>query len=156
MLRSITLGRSRASFHTPLLRLFSVLLIVSLLLLPAGAFAAPESAAASAALTSKELFFSSDGMRPDLMEQYAAQGAMPTYAALMAAGVRGDNGMVQAFPPNTGVGWYTMMTGAYPGEHGSTNNTFFRTGDTFSNRTSFSGTGVLQADTLAAAAERAG
>src|SRR6266567_6150632 len=49
-----------------------------------------------------------------------------------------------------------MATGAYPGEHGSTNNTFFRSGDTFNNRTSFSGAGVLQADTIAAAAERAG
>jgi 2',3'-cyclic-nucleotide 2'-phosphodiesterase (5'-nucleotidase family) len=100
--------------------------------------------------------FASDGMRPDLMEQYAAAGAMPTYKALMANGVRGANGMVQAFPPNTGVGWYTMATGTYPSEHGSTNNTFFRAGDAFANRTSFSGAGVLQADTIANAAERAG
>src|SRR5439155_19838001 len=65
--------------------------------------------------------------------------------------------MTQAFPPNTGVGWYTMATGTYPGEHGSTNNTFFRSGEgNFNNRTSFSGAGVLQADTIAAAAERAG
>jgi 2',3'-cyclic-nucleotide 2'-phosphodiesterase (5'-nucleotidase family)/predicted AlkP superfamily phosphohydrolase/phosphomutase len=91
------------------------------------------------------------------MERYAAAGAMPTYKQLMAAGVRGDNGMIQAFPPNTGVGWYTMATGTYPSEHGSTNNTFFRTGEgNFNNRTSFSGAGVLQADTIAAAAERAG
>src|ERR1041384_2321358 len=64
--------------------------------------------------------------------------------------------MGQASPPNTGVGWYTMATGTYPSEFGSTNNTFFRGGDTFSNRTSFSGAGVLQADTIANAAERAG
>jgi hypothetical protein len=95
-------------------------------------------------------------MRPDLMEQYAAAGEMPTYAALMAKGVRGVNGMVQAFPPNTGVGWYTIATGTYPSEHGSTNNTFFRSGDNFANRTSFSGSGVLQADTIANAAERGG
>src|SRR3954464_7525122 len=81
---------------------------------------------------------------------------MPTYKELMKHGVTGKNGMVQAFPPNTGVGWYTMATGTYPSEHGSTNNTFHRTGDSFANSTSFSGTGVLQADTLAAAAERAG
>ena len=68
----------------------------------------------------------------------------------------GDNGMLQAFPPNTGVGWYTMATGAYPAEHGSTNNTYFRAGDAFSNRTSFSAAGMLQADTIANAAERAG
>jgi 2',3'-cyclic-nucleotide 2'-phosphodiesterase (5'-nucleotidase family) len=156
MLSSIAVKRSRVHIRMPLLRLFSILLIVSLLMLPAGAYAAPEQATSAAALSSKVVFFSSDGMRPDLMEKYAAQGQMPTYAALMVAGTRGNNGMVQAFPPNTGVGWYTMMTGAYPGEHGSTNNTFFRSGDTFSNRTSFSGTGVLQADTLAEAAERAG
>src|SRR5678816_4352584 len=157
MLKSIIVARSRASHRMPLLRLFSVLLILSLLVLPAGALAAPDNAPANAALANRVVFFSSDGMRPDLMEQYAAAGAMPTYAALMAAGVRGDNGMVQAFPPNTGVGWYTMMTGTYPGEHGSTNNTYHRVGEsTFNNRTSFSAAGTLQADTLAAAAERAG
>ena len=100
--------------------------------------------------------FASDGMRPDLMEKYAKAGEMPTYRKLMKDRVTGDNGMLQAFPPNTGVGWYTMATGAYPAEHGSTNNTFFRAGDTFSNRTSFSAPGTLQADTIAKAAERAG
>lgn len=102
------------------------------------------------------VMFSSDGMRPDLMERYAKAGYMPTYKNLMKDGVTGKNGMVQAFPPNTGVGWYTMATGTYPSEHGSTNNTFFRSGDGFANRTSFSGAGVLQADTIANAAERAG
>ena len=90
------------------------------------------------------------------MEKYAAAGAMPTYKKLMSDGVTGDNGMIQAFPPNTGVGWYTMATGTYPSEHGSTNNTYFRSGDTFSNRTSFSAAGTMQADTIANAAERAG
>src|SRR6478609_8779853 len=102
------------------------------------------------------VMFASDGMRPDLMEKYAKAGSMPTYKELMKHGVTGDNGMVQAFPPNTGVGWYTMATGTYPSEHGSTNNTFFRSGDTFSNRTSFSAAGTMQADTIANAAERAG
>lgn len=105
----------------------------------------------------KVIFFAADGMRPDLMEKYAMEGVMPTYADLLARGVKGDNGLVQAFPPNTGVGWYTLATGAYPGEHGSTNNTFFRTGESsFNNRTSFATTGILQADTLPQAAERAG
>jgi 2',3'-cyclic-nucleotide 2'-phosphodiesterase (5'-nucleotidase family) len=117
---------------------------------------AQEARASGPPHTNRLLLFSSDGMRPDLMQKYAGLGLMPAYQALMNAGVRGDNGMVQAFPPNTGVGWYTMATGTYPGEHGSTNNTFFRSGDAFTNRTSFSASGVLQADTLAAAAERAG
>ena len=75
------------------------------------------------------VLFASDGMRPDLMEKYAKAGAMPTYKKLMKDGATGDNGMLQAFPPNTGVGWYTMATGTYPSEHGSTNNTYFRSGD---------------------------
>jgi 2',3'-cyclic-nucleotide 2'-phosphodiesterase (5'-nucleotidase family) len=115
-----------------------------------------KSSQPAAPLASKALFFASDGMRPDLVDKYVGQGAMPTYASLIQQGLKGDNGLMQAFPPNTGVGWYTLSTGTWPSEHGSTNNTFFRTGDTFSNRTSFSATGVLQADTLAAAAERAG
>jgi 2',3'-cyclic-nucleotide 2'-phosphodiesterase (5'-nucleotidase family) len=104
----------------------------------------------------KVVMFASDGMRPDLMERYAKAGAMPTYKKLMTDGVTGKNGMVQAFPPNTGVGWYTMATGTFPSEHGSTNNTYFRGGDAFSARTSFSATGTMQADTIANAAERAG
>jgi 2',3'-cyclic-nucleotide 2'-phosphodiesterase (5'-nucleotidase family) len=64
--------------------------------------------------------------------------------------------MKQGFPPNTGVGWYTLATGTWPGEHGSTNNTFHRTGEAdFNNRTSL-GASILQADTLQQAAERAG
>src|SRR5512143_3499726 len=106
---------------------------------------------------SKVLFFAADGMRSDLMEHYVSEGQMPTYKDLIAKGVRGVNGLVQAFPPNTGVGWYTLATGAYPGEHGSTNNTFFRTGDSvFNNSTSSFTNGILQADTIQQAAERAG
>lgn len=115
---------------------------------------APQGSKPSA---SRTLFFASDGMRPDLMEQYAREGFLPTYARLMREGVRGDNGLTQAFPPNTGVGWYTLLTGTGPSEQGSTNNTFYRVGEgNFNNRTSFSTPGILQADTLAAAAERAG
>ncbi|HZJ21887.1 MAG TPA: alkaline phosphatase family protein, partial [Anaerolineales bacterium] len=150
----ISLKRSRASL--PLLRLFSVLLIASLIILPAGALAAPdsasESAPANAALTNKVIFFASDGMRPDLVDKYAGEGLMPTYADLMAKGVKGQNGLIQAFPPNTGVGWYTLATGTWPGEHGSTNNTFHRTGESnFNNRTSL-GAAIVQADTLQQAA----
>jgi hypothetical protein len=96
-------------------------------------------------------------MRPDRMEIYAHQGHMPTYSKLMDQGVRGLNGMVPPFPTNSGVCWYTLATGAYPAQHGSTNNTFHRSGeDDFNNRISYSMPGVLQADTLASAAERAG
>jgi 2',3'-cyclic-nucleotide 2'-phosphodiesterase (5'-nucleotidase family) len=102
------------------------------------------------------IMFASDGMRQDLMERFAAEGAMPTYSSVIAQGVEGLNGLSQAFPGNTGVGWATLATGAYPSEHGSTNNTFHRTGDTFTNSTSGFGTGILQADTIMQSAERAG
>jgi len=144
-------------------RVRSLALLTVIGLVAGGLIGTPVAAAppASGIPVSRALFFAADGMRPDLMEQYAAAGYMPTFDALMSAGVRGSNGMTQGFPPNTGVGWYTMMTGTWPGEHGSTNNTYHRTGEgNFNNRTSFSalqgGQPTIQADTLAAAAERAG
>lgn len=148
--------QSRRIVQASLLRLFSALLILSFLLLPAGALAAPESTFGNPTQNAKVILFASDGMRPDLMERYVFQKAMPTYKTMLTKGVRGVNGLVQAFPPNTGVGWYTLATGTYPSEHGSTNNTFHRTGDTFNNRTAAFSAGVLQADTIAEAAERAG
>jgi 2',3'-cyclic-nucleotide 2'-phosphodiesterase (5'-nucleotidase family)/predicted AlkP superfamily phosphohydrolase/phosphomutase len=107
------------------------------------------------AATNPVIFYAADGMRQDLMERYVAEGSMPTYANLISKGVTGANGLVQAFPPNTGVGWYTLATGSYPSDHGSTNNTYFRAGDAFNNRTSAFSSGVLQADTLPESAERA-
>ena len=113
--------------------------------------------ATAAALTDKAILFAADGMRPDLMQQYAGQGLMPTYADLMAKGVRGANGLLQAFPPNTGVGWHTLATGSWPASHGSMNNTYFRVGEgNFNNRTGFATDAVLQSDHIAQAAERAG
>jgi len=145
------------------LKLFSILMIVAL----AGGFLyTPGSAGVGnppggnippdLSQAAQVIFYAADGMRPDMMERYAAEGALPTYSHLMEIGVKGENGLVQAFPPNTGVGWYSLASGAYPGEHGSTNNTFFRAGDSFGNRTAAFSGGVLQADTLAEAAERAG
>ena len=143
------LGRSRS-------------LLLALATLTALVVAVPAGVARSAKppagppTTDKVILFASDGMRPDMMEGFAAEGLMPTYADLMDEGVIGDNGLTQAFPPNTGVGWYTLATGAYPGEHGSTNNTFFRQGEpNFNNRTTL-GQSILQADTIQQAAEREG
>src|SRR5262245_8768739 len=138
-------------------RLVPVLLsILALGILVIGAGAAGPSEKDDGLPVKRVVMFASDGMRPDLMEKYAKDGVMPTYKALMKDGLTGDNGMTAAFPPNTGVGWYTMATGTFPSEHGSTNNTYFRGGDAFSNRTSFSAPGTMQADTIANAAERAG
>ena len=142
------------------------IVLLSVLALLTGLIVAPVSAAPPAGKgpkakpapsTDKMILYASDGMRPDLVDKYVAEGAMPTYADLIRKGVKGDNGLVQAFPPNTGVGWHTLATGAWPGEHGSMNNTYFRVGEgNFNNRTSFATTGALQADHIAQAAERAG
>ncbi len=76
--------------------------------------------AAAAALTDKAILFAADGMRPDLDGAVRRSRAlMPTYADLMADGVRGANGLLQGFPPNTGVGWHTLATGSWPAAHGS-------------------------------------
>jgi 2',3'-cyclic-nucleotide 2'-phosphodiesterase (5'-nucleotidase family)/predicted AlkP superfamily phosphohydrolase/phosphomutase len=151
-----SLGGRSSAVHTRTRSVLASLAIVLALVIAIPAGAANNNRPAGTPHADKVILFASDGMRPDLMERYAADGLMPTYADLMVRGVRGDNGLTQAFPPNTGVGWFTLATGAYPGEHGSTNNTFHRVGEAnFNNRTSFA-QGILQADTIANAAERAG
>jgi 2',3'-cyclic-nucleotide 2'-phosphodiesterase (5'-nucleotidase family)/predicted AlkP superfamily phosphohydrolase/phosphomutase len=140
-------------------RVAAIVTVVALLaaIVPAASAAKPTPPPpAPKPSTDQAIFFASDGMRPDLVDKYVDEGAMPTYAAMYAAGVKGANGLKQAFPPNTGVGWYTLATGTWPGEHGSTNNTFHRTGEgNFNDRTSL-GASILQADTIQQAAERAG
>jgi hypothetical protein len=106
--------------------------------------------------TAPVILFSSDGMRPDLMWKYAHAGLMPNYRELIREGVVGRNGLRQAFPPNTGVGWYTLATGAYPAQTGSTNNTFYDTTTPFTSSMSAFQPGVLQADSLQQDAERNG
>src|SRR3954454_7019844 len=61
------------------------------------------------------VMYASDGMRPDLMQRFAGEHLMPTYAELMNSGATGDNGVTQGFPPNTGQGWSPVAPGAYPG-----------------------------------------
>jgi 2',3'-cyclic-nucleotide 2'-phosphodiesterase (5'-nucleotidase family) len=136
-----------------------VAVLAALLATAAPAPASPASAVAGAAAAPDEqsaILFAADGMRPDLVDRFVASGAMPNIRELKRRGVQGRNGLTQGFPPNTGVGWYTLATGAWPGKHGSTNNTFHQTGTDFSRGTSFSATGVLQADSIASTAERAG
>ncbi|MDQ3540422.1 MAG: alkaline phosphatase family protein, partial [Chloroflexota bacterium] len=117
----------------------------------------PVASPASAEDAAPVLLFASDGMRPDLVERYSADGVTPTFAGMIEGGVTGENGLLQSFPPNTGTGWATLSTGTWPGEHGSINNTFYRTGDAdFNNRTSAYEPGVLQAQTIAQSAEQYG
>jgi Type I phosphodiesterase / nucleotide pyrophosphatase len=105
----------------------------------------------------KLLFFASDGLRQEAVQRYAAQGVVPGFRKLLRRGARasGDGLLTQA-PPNTGAGWATLQTGAWPGVHGLTNSTFHAGGQPFAGSTSAFGQGLLQAETLAQAAERGG
>ena len=50
---------------------------------------------------------------------------MPAMAELLKKGVSAsDGGLLTQAPPNTGAGWYSLATGAWPAVTGSTNNTF--------------------------------
>ena len=115
------------------------------------------AAPASNPQNDKVIFFVSDGLRQDLVEAYAGQGLMPSMNKLLRSGAKAaDGGLLTQAPPNTGAGWYSLATGAWPGVHGSTNNTFAINGAAFSSRTSSFDAGVVQAETLAQAAERGG
>jgi 2',3'-cyclic-nucleotide 2'-phosphodiesterase (5'-nucleotidase family) len=103
------------------------------------------------------LLFASDGLRQDLVSKFADQQLMPTIREFLRNGASaGGNGLLTQAPPNTGAGWYSLTTGAWPGVTGSTNNTFHINGQPFGNRTAAFDTGVVQAETLAQAAERGG
>ena len=150
--------------------------IVSCLALVAGSVFAPVAAGSTGGGSGgdrghgnsrdKVLMFAADGMRQDLIEQYAGERrtVVPGFAEMLRTGAKaGGNGMLTQAPPNTGAGWYTMATGAWPAVHGSTNNTFFVDNQPMANRTAaFDQTistdpgapSVLQAETIAQAAER--
>ena len=105
----------------------------------------------------RAVFFAADGMRQDLVERYAAQGSMPTMRGLLRSGVKASgSGLLTQAPPNTGAGWYTLATGAWPGVAGSTNNTFATNGAPFTNRVAAFDPGTLQVESIAQSAERGG
>lgn len=143
----------------------AALAIVTCLALVAGFVAAPAAAAGGdhggggghGGSPDKVLMFAADGMRQDKIEQYVRESrySFPGFAELLRNGAKAKgNGMLTQAPPNTGAGWYTMATGAWPGVAGSTNNTFHKNGDPFGTSTAAFSANVLQAETIAQAAER--
>ena len=132
----------------------AVVLGLGLAAVPGTASAHPDHAKDHKA---KAVFFASDGLRQDLVAKYADQGLMPTMREFLEKGISATgNGMLTQAPPNTGAGWYTLATGAWPGVTGSTNNTFHKNGDPFANRTAAFDPNVLQAESIAQSAERGG
>ena len=102
----------------------------------------------------RAVFFAADGMRQDIVERYA-QGLIPRCGVPQEGYVREGQRPSDTGAPNTGAGWYSLATGAWPGVHGSTNNTFHR-GQPFANRTAAFDPGVLQVESIAQSAERSG
>jgi 2',3'-cyclic-nucleotide 2'-phosphodiesterase (5'-nucleotidase family)/predicted AlkP superfamily pyrophosphatase or phosphodiesterase len=138
----------------PILLLAIVALVASSIAIPV---ASASSRPADAPSRGEAVFFASDGLRQDLVRKYASAGLMPTMRSFLRNGAYASgNGMLTQAPPNTGSGWYTLATGAWPGVHGSTNNTFHVNGQPFGNRTTAFDAGVLQAESIAQSAERGG
>ena len=136
-----------------------VLVVVAALLGALLTVATRTNPAAAAKPKQPVLLFVADGMRQDIVARYAAEkNGVPTLARMLKDGASAtDGGMRTQAPPNTGSGWFTIATGAWPGVHGSTNNTFHVNGQPFGNSTSALGSpNVLQAESIAQSAERAG
>ncbi len=119
--------------------------------------AAPAVEKTTETKTNGVIFFAADGMLQERVLEYAGQGLLPNFADLIQTGaIAGDNGLLTQAPANTGAGWYSLATGAWSAVTGSTNNTFHINGASFSSRTASFDSGVLQAESLAQAAERGG
>ena len=141
----------------PIRRSMFVLAVAGLLASSVAAPVVAKPPPGKGAPSDSAVLFASDGMRQDQVEKYAAQGLMPTMASfLKKGGSATGEGLLTEAPPNTGAGWYSLATGAWPGVHGSTNNTFHINGSTFANSTSAFAPGVLKAESIAQSAERGG
>ncbi len=134
-----------------------LLLLPAVLALVGSALAVPAAAYEPAPGVDGAVFFAADGLRQDIVARYAGQGRLPTMASFLKGGTKAAaDGLLTEAPPNTGAGWYSLATGAWPGVHGSTNNTFHINGAPFANRTSAFDANVLQAESIAQSAERGG
>ncbi len=128
------------------------------LVLAGFALALPASAQFAGKGTAKEyvVLFAAGGVRQDVAEAYALQGAMPALSSLLQNGTRAGGGLLTQAPAGAGAGWHALATGAWPGVHGAPGDTFSINGTAFGDRVSSLDPGALQAETLAQAVERGG
>lgn len=138
-------------------RLVSLLIAVTLLLpqLAIPAVHAQQGTPVAAGDSKPLLFMAAPGMRADFVGEFAAEGALPALAAMREGGATAE--LLAPFPATVGSDVTSLLTGTWPGEHGVVGDRFFRTGSPdFANWTSWDDPGIVQADTLPQAAERAG
>lgn len=117
----------------------------------AGQEASPVADVASGPL----ILFAATGMSPAAVDAFSGNVAMPAFAALAESGASGD--LVSPFPASASTLLPTLLTGAWPAEHGIVAEIFHRTGsDSFEDVSRGADPGLVLADTLPQAAERAG
>lgn len=117
----------------------------------------PSAAAKAGAANGAVVYFAAGGMRQDLAEMYAGQGQMPALARMLRTAAKAaGGGLLTQAPAGTGTGWHSLATGAWPGVHGATGDTFAINGQPIGNRDSAFDIGASQAETLAQSAERGG
>lgn len=138
-----------------------VALIVLVLALPWGMVGAVQGASAQDATPLADagrgplILFAASGMSDRDIDSFASDGAMPALAAMAESGASGD--LVPPFPASASTLLPTLLTGAWPAEHGIVADTFHRMGsDTFESVARGADPGLVLADTLPQAAERAG
>jgi predicted AlkP superfamily phosphohydrolase/phosphomutase len=69
-----------------------------------------------APVTKKLLVIGIDGMDPQLLERFTAEGKMPNFSALAARG--SFTRLSTSIPPQSPVAWSNLITGMDPGGHG--------------------------------------
>lgn len=67
-------------------------------------------------MSSKLAIFALDGASPELIQQWADEGRLPTLASLMDRGAFGP--LRSTIPPVTGAAWGSFLSGVTPGRHG--------------------------------------
>ena len=151
------MSRTRISVFLAALSL-SLLVAAPLPALLGGIAAQEATPVATSAGAGRVLLFTAPGMRPDLVETFVAEGAMPAFAELLDSGASADDdGLLLPFPATTGTALPTLLTGTWPSEHGIVSDRFYRTGSPdFADFVTWTEPGLVQADTLPQAAERAG
>lgn len=65
---------------------------------------------------SKVIVLGMDGLDPDLVQRFVAEGELPTFKSLMAKGHFGE--LQTTMPPQSPVAWSSFITGTNPGGHG--------------------------------------
>src|SRR4051812_38315280 len=92
----------------------SILLVAPSSLVPAAVAAQEATPVASDAGGGPVLLFNAPGMRRDLVETFAAEGALPAIAGVLAAGNSAEGGLAMPFPATTGTNSVTLLTGTWP------------------------------------------